>query len=158
MLLEAKGTQTSLNYAASQIIDACDQLVQATVVSLGYSQARVAVALALMRENSGNVTTIYVGDPDPEPKYTFTPTGELVEIIRRSHYLRTALFTRDVELATHLQSGSVGTPDQTERREVQGNAYHGNSTSVDAQHRCLREKVSPPEALYDNCTKLGNCL
>ena len=31
-------------------------------------------------------------------------------------------------------------------------------TSVDAQHKCLREKVSPPEALYDNCTKLGSCL
>ena len=127
MLLEAKGTQTSLNYAARQIVDACDQLLQATVIAPGYLQARVAVALALMREDSGNLTTIYVGDPDPEPKYTLKLVGEVVDIIRRSHYLRTALFTRDVELATHLKSGSVDGSDQTEKREIQGNTYHGSS-------------------------------
>jgi hypothetical protein len=137
MLLEAKGTQTSLNYAASQIIDACDQLVQATVIAPGYSQARVAVALALMRENSGNVTTIYVGDPDPEPKYKVTPIGELVEVIRRSHYVRTALFTRDVELATYLKSGGVDTPDRTERREVQGNTYFGSSLVMRSESSTL---------------------
>jgi len=137
MLLEAKGTQTSLNYAATQIIDACDQLVQATVIAPGYSQARVAVALALMREDSNNVTTIYLGDPDPEPRYTLRPTGEVVDIIRRSHYLRTALFTRDVELATYLKSGGVYTPDRTERREVQGNIYHGSSLVMRSESSTL---------------------
>ena len=138
MLLEAKGTQTSPNYAASQIIDACNQLVQATVIAPGYSQARVAVALALMRENSGNVTAIYVGDPDPEPKYTLKPIGELVDTIRRSHYLRTALFTRDVELATYLRSGGgVETSDRTESREVQGNTYHGSSLVMRSESSTL---------------------
>jgi len=127
MLLEAKGTQTSLTYATSQITDACDQLVQATVIAPGYSQARVAVALALMRQNSGSDTTIYVGDPDPQPIFTFIPTGELVEIIQRSHFLRTALFTNDVELATHLRSRNVGIPNRLEMRHVQGNTYLGSS-------------------------------
>jgi hypothetical protein len=31
-------------------------------------------------------------------------------------------------------------------------------TSVDAEHECLREKVSPPKALYDNCAKLSGYL
>jgi hypothetical protein len=31
-------------------------------------------------------------------------------------------------------------------------------TEVSAQHKCLGEKLGPPEALYDNCTKLGICL
>jgi hypothetical protein len=121
------GTQTSLTYATSQITDACDQLVQATVIAPGYSQARVAVALALMRQNSGSDTTIYVGDPDPQPIFTFIPTGELVEIIQRSHFLRTALFTNDVELATHLRSRNVGIPNRLEMRHVQGNTYLGSS-------------------------------
>ncbi|MCU1331987.1 MAG: hypothetical protein JWM08_979 [Candidatus Angelobacter sp.] len=137
MLLEAKGTQTSLSYAATQIVDACEQLIQGTVIAPGYSQARVAVALALMRENSGDVTTIYVGDPDPQPKYTFTPSGEVVEVIRRSHYLRTALFTRDVELATYLKSGTVDTPHRTERRDVQGNTYFGSSLVMRSESSTL---------------------
>lgn len=127
MLLEAKGTQTSLNYAASQIIDACGQLTQATVTATGYSQSRVAVAVALMRENSNDATTIYVGDPDPEPKYDFKPKDELGEIIRRSHYLRVALFTRDSELATYLASKIKGAPSQLEVREIRRKRYFGSS-------------------------------
>jgi hypothetical protein len=30
-------------------------------------------------------------------------------------------------------------------------------TRVDGEHECLREKVGPPKALYDHCTKLGSC-
>jgi hypothetical protein len=30
--------------------------------------------------------------------------------------------------------------------------------SLDAQHKRFREKVSPPKAFYDNCTKLVGCL
>lgn len=137
MLLEAKGTQTSLNYATSQVIDACDQLVQATVIAPGYSQTRTAVALALMRENSANTSTIYVGDPDPEPKYTFTPIGQLVDIIPRSHYLRTALFTRDAELATYLRSGTVEAPARMESRDLQGNTYLGNSLMMRSESSTL---------------------
>jgi len=137
MLLEAKGTQTSLTYATSQIIDACDQLVQATVIAPGYSQARVAVALSLMRQNSGNDTTIYVGDPDPRPIYTYIPTGELVEIVQRSHFLRTALFTNDVELATHLRSRNGGTPNRLETRQVQGSAYMGSSMVLRSENSIL---------------------
>ncbi len=127
MLLEAKGTQTSLNYAASQITDACDQLTHATVIATDYSQSRVAVAFALMRENSSDATTIYVGDPDPEPKYEFTTKDKLEEVIRRSHYLRVALFTRDSELATFLESKTEGAPSQLEVREIGRKRYFGSS-------------------------------
>jgi hypothetical protein len=130
MILEAKGTQTSLGYCSSQVADSCEQLAQANVVADGYTQTRVGVGIALMREGAAHQTTIYVGDPEASKSYSYTLKGDVPTAIRRSHYLRVSLLIRDFELTGHLRADSPGYQARNELRRLGGKTFSGSSVSM----------------------------
>lgn len=104
MLLEAKGTQTSLTYGISQISDACDQLQAANVIASGYTQTRLAVATALMREGTVDPTTVYVGDPDARKPYEYAIKEDAKQVIQDSHYSRISDLIGDLELSRRFET------------------------------------------------------
>lgn len=130
MLLEAKGTQTSLGYCSSQVADACDQLKQANVVAGGYAQTRLGVGIALMREAATSQTTIYVGDPEVSKGYSYALKSDVQTAILRSHYLRISLLIRDSDLTRHLWADSPARLARNEVRRLAGKIFYGTSVSM----------------------------
>jgi hypothetical protein len=137
MLLEAKGTQTSLSYGISQISSACEQLQAANVIANGYTQARVAVATVLMREAAAVPTTIYIGDPDSRSPFEYMLHGDARDAIQRSHYSRVSEFIGDQELAHRLDVRSTVSGRERVRRVVMGSEVLGTTLRFGSSTRQL---------------------
>lgn len=82
-LLEAKGTQTSLQYSQQdQIPSGCNQLESVNLVDSSYSiQKRAVVGIALQGEDEPLATTCHVGDSVSKPGYTFTFSDDVDKCI-----------------------------------------------------------------------------
>jgi len=135
MLLEAKGTQTSLAYGISQISNACDQLQAASVIANGYTQTRFAVATALMREGTVDPSTIYVGDPDARTPYKYAIQGDAKQAIQNSHYSRISDFIGDYELSRRFDVQTSAGGKERVHRVVLGAETVGTTLRLGSVNR-----------------------
>ena len=147
MLLEAKGTQTSLNYGISQIADACDQLQAATVLANGYTQTRVAVATALMRVGAPNPSTIFVGDPDAREPYKYEIQGDARRAIQISHYSRVSKLIGDYELSGRLTGQKDLSDTERARRTVLGTEAVGTTLRLGSAKRYVEMFIGITEGI-----------
>lgn len=143
MLLEAKGTQTSVSYCRSrQIPSGCAQLSKPIFqwyrpVNLLW---RVVTGVALSYSASDRRTEIFVGDPEAGGPDAYEFTQPEQDVIVKSHYLRLAALTGDASLAFCLDQGgersALDSPMQS--MKLDGSDFKGSSLILQHESSMVR--------------------
>lgn len=121
VVLEAKGSQSGDRYCReTQVPDGCDQLAKVELVGGSFgSPLLIVVATALYRQEQRHISRLFVGDPQPNDPMPYEFSGDAVETVVRSHYVRIATLTGDARLATWLVSGQDTGHDNDESLIIQ---------------------------------------